>query len=338
MAVAYKRPLAVFYLPEPPQGFTPLKDFRTLPGMLPSLESPSLALETRRAHQRRETALDLAKLMAEDVVSFELSATIADNPRVVAEQLRTHLGITIEDQSAWRDEYVALNSWKAAVERAGILVSQTEKLPMSEARGFSLALLPLPIVVVNSKDSPRGRIFTLLHELAHVLLRASGVCDLHESSGSKRDVDVVEVFCNRVAGHTLVPESSLSAALARLELSGESEWLDPELRRLADFYSVSPDAALRSLVQAGQYPAHLYAKRHAAFVSGGDSKKRKSGPVPYYRRALGWSGRRFAGMVLAAYDDRRISSADLTEYLRVKMRQVEQIRGALRKGTPVDTA
>ncbi len=29
---AYKRPIAVFYLPEPPKDFQPMKDFRRLPG------------------------------------------------------------------------------------------------------------------------------------------------------------------------------------------------------------------------------------------------------------------------------------------------------------------
>jgi hypothetical protein len=43
-------------------------------------------------------------------------------------------------------------------------------------------------------------------------------------------------------------------------------------------------------------------------------------------------------MALAAYDDQRISSADVTEYLRVKIKQVEQIRGALRKEDYAETA
>ena len=64
----------------------------------------------------------------------------------------------------------------------------------------------------------------------------------------------------------------------------------------------------------------------------------KGGPVPYFRRALGWSGRRFARLALSAYDEQRISSADLTEYLRVKMPQVEQIRSALHKEDLAETA
>ncbi len=338
MAALYKRPLAVFYLPEPPQGFTPLRDFRTLDGRGRTLETPRLALETRRAHQRREVALDLAQVIGEEPTPFDLSASVTDDPLVLARSLRALLGVTLEVQCDWADQYVALNAWKAAAERAGVLVFQTENLPISEARGFSVALFPLPVVALNSKESPKGRIFTLMHELAHIALRASGVCDLHDDSKSKRESDRVEVFCNRVAGATLLPSESLDSTLVALELSDEREWLETSLRRLADRYSISTDAALRSLVQAGRYPADLYGNRHAAFAKAWDSGKPKSGPVPYFRRALGWSGRRFARMAITAYDDQRISSADLTEFLRVKIKQVEQIRGALRKEDFAETS
>jgi len=332
MASAYKRPLAVFYLPEPPQGFTPLKDFRTLAGKSQPHLTARLAIETRRAQQRREVALEIAAAIEEPLPNFSLTAALGDNPAVVGDALRSVLGVSLEEQFGWKDKYEALNTWKVSVERAGVLVFQTENLPLSEARGFSLASHPLPVVALNSKESPRGRVFTLMHELAHIVLRASGVCDLHDSGGSAKEVDVVEVFCNRVAGAALIPQLSIPGSLEALGLADEREWKDDSLQSFADRYCVSADAALRSLVFAGRYSATSYAARHAVFVRAGEGDKRKnSGPVPYYRRALGWAGRRFARMALDAYDDQRISSSDLTEFLRVKMKQVEQIRTVLRK-------
>ena len=338
MASLYKRPLAVFYLPEPPQGFTPLRDFRTISGKRRPQETPRLAIETRRAHQRREAALELAAALGDEPPRFDVTASPARDAGTVARELRVALGISLSEQVGWKDAYVALNGWKRAVERAGALVFQTENLPMSEARGFSLALFPLPVVALNSKESPRGRIFTLMHELAHVTLRSSGVCDLHEDRASRGEMDRIEVFCNRVAGELLVPSNSLEDSLAALDLTTEREWADATLRRLADWYSVSADAALRALVQAGWYPVELYSDRHAAFTKVWERDRPKGGPVPYFRRALGWSGRRFARLALSAYDEQRISSADLTEYLRVKMPQVEQIRSALHKEDLAETA
>lgn len=338
MVTLYKRPLAVFYLPEPPQGFSPLRDFRTVEGKRRTLETPRLALETRRAQQRREAALELAASLGEEPPPFPVTATLSRDAITVAGELRAALGVSLAEQFAWTDQYVALNGWKRAVERAGGLVFQTENLPMGEARGFSLAHFPLPVVALNSKESPRGRIFTLMHELAHVALRSSGVCDLHDDAAATGEADRVEVYCNRVAGALLVPRDSLADSLAALDLTAEREWADATLRRLADRYAISADAALRALVQAGHYPAALYSARHAAFVKAWERDKAKGGPVPYFRRALGWSGRRFARLALGAYDEQRISSADLTEYLRVKMPQVEQIRTALRKEDLAESA
>src|SRR5438067_2017758 len=53
----YKRPLAVFYLPEPPRDFAPLKDYRRLSLESKGASSPLLFAE-RRSLVRRETALD----------------------------------------------------------------------------------------------------------------------------------------------------------------------------------------------------------------------------------------------------------------------------------------
>ena len=330
MAAVYKRPLAVFYLSEPPVDFTPLRDFRTIAGHEQTIDTPRLAFEIRRAHQRREAALELADVNGDGPVLFRVRSRLTDEPTAVAGRLRELLAISLDEQFAWSNQYECLNAWKGAAERVGVLVFQTESLPLEEARGFSLAQFPLPVIALNTKDSPRGRAFTLMHELAHIALRAGGVCDLHEIAHSNREIDRMEVFCNRVAGETLIPRASIAPSLETLGLAHEREWLDPALHAFAARYSVSMDAALRSLVQAGRFPMAAYIERHAEFLELSRSARPKAGRVPYFRRALSWAGRRFAHMALIAYDDQRISSADLTEFLHVKMKQVDQIRAALR--------
>ena len=84
---------------------------------------------------------------------------------------------------------------------------QATDVEIAEARGFSIAERPLPAVVVNIKDSVYGRIFTLIHEFTHVLLNRGGICDVDE--GADNDHEDVEIFCNHVAGATLVPRDVL---------------------------------------------------------------------------------------------------------------------------------
>src|ERR1022692_927857 len=65
LAEIYKRPLAVFFLAEPPKGFEAMHDFRRLPEEFLGRESPDLRLEIRKAHYRREAAIDLYDLLQE---------------------------------------------------------------------------------------------------------------------------------------------------------------------------------------------------------------------------------------------------------------------------------
>lgn len=62
------------------------------------------------------------------------------------------------------------------LEEQGIFVFQFP-MPVEENRGFSLVRKEHPLVIViNSQDSPNGRIFTLFHEYCHTLNRSRENC------------------------------------------------------------------------------------------------------------------------------------------------------------------
>jgi Zn-dependent peptidase ImmA (M78 family) len=76
--------------------------------------------------------------------------------------------------------YEHVNTWVSALEEAGVLVlaSAGGRVKVNEMRGFSLYYDQLPVIMVNGADSPRGRLFSLLHEFVHLLLHTSGLCDM----------------------------------------------------------------------------------------------------------------------------------------------------------------
>ena len=97
LANAYKRPIAVFFLPEPPRDFQPLRDFRRLPDEPESSESASLRFEVRRAELRREVALELIDALEEEQVEFNGDGESTDKPPdEVATRLRDRLGVSLE--------------------------------------------------------------------------------------------------------------------------------------------------------------------------------------------------------------------------------------------------
>ncbi len=81
------------------------------------------------------------------------------------------------------------------------------KLPDGNFRGFCLREDNLPrVIVINSKDSRAGRIFTLIHELCHLFIKQVEIDDLRVGRGEARAHTVVEAFVNEFAGSFLVPD------------------------------------------------------------------------------------------------------------------------------------
>ena len=165
---AYKRPLAVFFLAEPPLKFDAQREFRRLAGIKPGKASPELLHALRWAAFRRETAMELHRLTGEP--PHRLCAVL--HPDQDAEEAGTHLrellGITWSDQAHWPSDYAALNAWRAAVETKGVLVFQTSEMELEEMRATCIPDTPLPVILLNTNDAPYGRLFSLLHEFGHL--------------------------------------------------------------------------------------------------------------------------------------------------------------------------
>ena len=153
----YKRPIAVFYLPEPPKNFTPLRDFRRFADTKAGILSPKLQFETRRAQDRREIALELYQDLDYELPGPPPQVSLSDEPETLALNIRTNLQITRDKQLKFSDNREALAWWKLAIEKNGVLVFQSTDVDISEMRGFSIGEIPLPVVMVNNKDSQRGR-------------------------------------------------------------------------------------------------------------------------------------------------------------------------------------
>ena len=196
MADIYRRPLAMFFLPAVPVEPAEPHDFRRVQGAEAAALSAELSLAIRKARAQRETALELALSLGEEPRTLDLRVETSDAPEDVAAELRGLLGVTLDAQFATRNPHESLRLWRSAFEARGILVFQAGGVDVQEMRGFSVPGEPYPVIVVNSKDAPRARAFSLLHEATHLLLDEGGLCDFHEGPGTPQ----IEVFCNAVAG------------------------------------------------------------------------------------------------------------------------------------------
>ncbi|HYZ63656.1 MAG TPA: XRE family transcriptional regulator [Acetobacteraceae bacterium] len=214
----YRRPLVTFYLPQPPARADRGEDFRTGVGAASPREDAMLDALIRDVRARQQLLRE-ALLEDEDTkpLPFVASSRIGEGAKAVASKIRATLGVTTAAQKKARDTGTLFNLLRAAAEQAGIYVlllgdlgSYHSDISEEVFRGFALADDIAPFVVINDNDAAAARSFTLLHELAHIWIGASGV------SGPLRGTPAhaVERFCNEVAGEFLLPPEALEKVAA----------------------------------------------------------------------------------------------------------------------------
>jgi Zn-dependent peptidase ImmA (M78 family)/DNA-binding XRE family transcriptional regulator len=326
----YKRPIAVFYLPEPPKDFTPLHDFRRLADYETGLLSPALTLEIRRARDRREIALDLYRDLNYEVKKIPSKIDLHDDPESLALNIRKSFRINRDMQLGFADEDESMTFWRSSIENKGILVFTAYNVEVSEMRGFSFSITPLPAIVLNNKDADRGKLFTLIHEYVHILLREGGLCDLSEDSNQPENRKV-EIFCNRLAGEILVPTEPLLLEEEVLNKKLGDEWTQEEISKLANKYKVSREVIIRRLLLCNLINAQFYKKmreklqeEYVLF-----SAHKKEGFAPPDVLALSRAGKPFARLVLDGYHEKKISASDVSDFLDVKLKHLDKIKDRL---------
>lgn len=336
LAKFYHRPLGVFFLPQPPSLPPLAAEYRRLPGIEPRTESPELRLAIRVMSQRREVTLQLSKELGYAVPEFNLAVHPSESPVTAGAMLRNMLGIAAEAQLAWRDEWQAWRHWREAVEHAGVLVFQFPKVSLNQVRGLSLPSFPLPVIGINSKEtSIAARLFTMMHELAHVALACG-----HEEEVAIRDREhrseanwqKMEQFAEEVASAVLIPEGIFAGFLTRMSVARDA-WDVPLVQQLASKFRVTPLAIATRLRAAGAFTWNGYQRWKqnwnvylAALIP------RKGGFALPVDKALARSGRPFAQLVLEALDTNRITSTDASHYLDLRFDYMEKLREKLVKG------
>lgn len=331
-AEVYKRSLAAFFMAAPPAKKEPPRDFRMQPDIASRPLSPVLNFELRKAWQHREDAIELVEQMGSSIPAFEPTATMEQAPEAVAEKIRELLNITVTDQLAWRDSRIALNAWKGAIEVSGVLVFEASRIALEEMRGVSLWGERLPVILLNGGDSLTGRAFTLIHEFTHLLLRQGGICDLAPAEFDSQAARI-EVFCNAVAGATLVPHEVLLQLIAN---DHAIDWSLDELDELARHFQVSKEVILRRLLILGRTTERHYRRMRHGFLEEYRRLREESrgagGPSPAVM-AVRNLGKPYVRLVLSAYHDNMIGLSTVSDYLGLKIKHLPRVESlVMRRG------
>ena len=217
MSQIYRRPLATFYLPHPPRDFSLLKDFRTVEGKEPKY-SPPLVFFMRQIQERQAWLSQHLQEQGYNKLQFIGSLGVESSVKTATQNIINTIWGNEKQYSKVLDNTsnveALLTNWIDQCERKGIFISRASRLdsrnpiPVKEVRGFVISDPYAPFIFINSKDSYSARLFTLLHELAHLWLDISGVPD-HFLTSYKNKKSNIESFCNQTAAEILLPQKKI---------------------------------------------------------------------------------------------------------------------------------
>ena len=175
LADAYQRPLGALFLKEPvsDEVLPRLPDFRRA-GTRDDIDPRVLQKAIMRAHRQRDALREIAGELEFPVDPGYLLEKDVD-PEQSGSVLRRALKIEAISDAVILQSEAYLRALVRAAERLNVTVVQVPRVDVDVMRGFSLGDGPCPIIALNAGDWPRGKIFTLLHELAHVGFRSSGL-------------------------------------------------------------------------------------------------------------------------------------------------------------------
>lgn len=325
----YKRPLALFFFPEPPEEETPNESFRTLPQEEIDLLEPRLLYLVRQAKAMQENlrelfdGVNLAKKQVCSDITIHSSDTISD----VAKAVREYLGVGLNEQYALTTNDNALKYWREVLEKHGVFVFK-DAFKDEECSGFCLYDDVFPVIYINNSQAKIRQIFTLFHELAHLLFRTGGI-DLRHDDFVQRmrgPNKHIEVFCNKFAGEFLVPTEDIKPQIRNQDID------DNLLTRLAKKYSVSREVILRKCLDLNHITNAFYEAKVKAWneerLTRGSSG---SGGNHYYTKGA-YLGPYYIETAFGKYYQGAISKTQLADYLGMKEVHVSTFEGYVLHG------
>ena len=331
LAEAFGRPLAVFYLEEPPKNFSVIKRFRTIAEGVGGNLSPDAQLLIAQLRERQEWAKEYLSNEGFEPLDYVGKYSLNDKPAVVAEEMRDFLLDGFTD--TFSDSRKRLNMWVTAVESAGVFVTQTSgrgKVTVDDARGFALVDDIAPFVFVNAKDSLAGRLFTLLHEFGHLLLGGSAI-SVSPLPSARSQVGKIERFCDRFASHALLPEERLKAVLVGFNTS---TGVAGQVRDMASQLGVSPLAVATRLRQKGSITEDHYL---SVFEYTREALKSKDGAEKtggnYYVAEPYRIGKKFLALAADAYARRSILGGHLSSLTGVKLNNFDRMMASIKEAS-----
>lgn len=313
VANTYKRQISVFFLKEVPNKTKLPEDRRNL-----SVDEKSLSVETRLAVRRTSRYLKVAReLQDTETLSQEYewikavhkTGSIEQSAKAVRELLKVSTGA----QQKLGGSDLALKFWRDRIEDYLGIYTFNLLMPFDELDGFSYVEDGIPYgITLNSRHTKNRNIYTLFHELGHILEGGSGICFISETSGVN---DGPERRCDKFAAELLMPKEAMQKPKDYQELREYAKKLcvstEAYARRLYALDTITLDVRDDFIKQIKSTP-----------LPRPEKKEIKIPPVVMSKSRHGES---FFNLVIEAHGGGRLSSSQAADILNLRPTAIDRL-------------
>lgn len=320
LASFYNRAFLEFFRAQPPVLKQPeiIPDFRMIRGAPDPHDQPRLKIIQEWAEARREDALSLLAELGEQPKEMpqEFFTNIQTNPDVVAERTRHLIGFSFDEQLSivYSNKDSLVNILRKKIDNFGVLVLKNNELQSHKARGMCLANFPLPVIVFGD-ESPGAQLFTLLHELAHIVMRQSGVIGYIDRNSERP----IEKWCDQFAASFLMPIQAVNRLAGNKPNNPAGTVTDEQLSTYARYFRVSTHAMLIRLVHLGYVESRFYWDVKKPQFDEEEQNFSRFGRSTYYgSRYRNTVGDYYTHLVIEAWNSGKITNHNAAEYMGIK--------------------
>jgi Zn-dependent peptidase ImmA (M78 family) len=206
-------PLGYFFLQTPPEEKIELLEYRTVDSIQLANPSRNLIDTVHEMESIQDWMKDYRQELGYDLLSIVGCMKGVDDVQSVVDRIRNDLELEVTWYENCKDSREAFSYIREKLETCGVVVMMSgvvgknthRALDIEEFRAFAMVDEWAPLIFINAVDSNGARLFSLVHEAAHIWL---GVNDLYNDMHSRMDsVGATEVLCNAIAAELIVPKS-----------------------------------------------------------------------------------------------------------------------------------
>lgn len=323
----FRKPSAIFFFPEPPEIPSIKGDLRTLSDAVVNSLSKNIIIQFEKA---KVYQLSLCELYGNRESIISQRESFPKDIEFLCDFFRKKLMFPISAQKSRKSPKVVFEVFREKFYDLGIYVFK-DAFKDNRVSGICLNDDHFPVIVINNSMSFARQVFTLFHELYHLISDTSGAEIIRDDYyiALNDQQRIVEKECDTFANAFLVPMDDFLKELKGTVVS------EKRIEELSFLYSVSKEAIMYKLLMIGRLTSDQYTDLKELFYgdairNGGMQKDSKGGN--YYSTHLSYLGQRYTRDVFREYYSGRIDSIRASEMLRSKVDHLPNLEAMFFRG------